>query len=137
MGYGGKSSETPYCRDQLAPIAGCSMAIPTDAASDIANLHRCGHAACEIRAILAERDVVRDLHEVIDLGRRIIVESIVARSMVTFAPISTSSSMITLPICGIFSPFRAVLRSRSRRCRCLAYGVNADTVADTGCRDRS
>ena len=41
------------------------------------------------------------------------------RSIVEFAPISTSSSMTTPPICGIFwcVPSGVAARSRSRRCR--------------------
>jgi len=52
--------------------------------------------------VLADLDVVADLNEIVDLGpRRMIVLPSMARSIVVFAPMSTSSSITTTPTCRI------------------------------------
>src|SRR5438270_4407030 len=54
--------------------------------------------------VFADIDVVSHMHQVIDfVPRRMRVTSSAPRSTVEFAPISTSSSMISRPICGNFS----------------------------------
>jgi hypothetical protein len=53
--------------------------------------------------VLTDDDVVSDLHQVVDLNPSWIqVRPKRARSIVVFAPISTSLSIWTMPICGTF-----------------------------------
>ena len=53
--------------------------------------------------------VMSYLYQIIDLCRAINVTPVVARSIVVLAPISTSSSIITVPICSTFwCPFAVV-----------------------------